>query len=165
GRPRCQKHTYRTRNPDTSRPTFGVVGEGDGSTKGPPCTRRHRAPNARTAEAGNEKRVVKACITAGFHVLRFSHQNGRIPSVHRCPSGLSRPRCCDAWKGAVGFLARTWSPRILPSLFALDGSVGQHSAAPSIEGSPIPQRGTCAALHEVIHPLAPLFLRASEQRT
>lgn len=41
-------------------------------------------------QAGNEKRVVKACVTAGFHVLRFSHQNRRIPTVHRYPSGLSR---------------------------------------------------------------------------
>ncbi|CAL9103805.1 unnamed protein product [Musa acuminata var. zebrina] len=79
----------------------------------PHATRRHREPNG----LPNEKRVVKACVTAGFHVLRFSHQNRRIPTVHRCPSGLSRSAVGTRGKRRGFFLARLWSPRILVSLF------------------------------------------------
>ncbi|CAD5172516.1 unnamed protein product [Musa acuminata subsp. malaccensis] len=82
----------------------------------PHATRRHREPNGRP----NEKRVVKACVTAGFHVLRFSHQNKTYP----CPSGLSRSAVGTRGKRRGFFLARLWSPRILVSLFILQ-SIGR----------------------------------------
>ncbi|RRT65431.1 hypothetical protein B296_00014269 [Ensete ventricosum] len=46
----------------------------------PPRVPPTRARRQREA-AGKDKRVVKACITAGFHVLRFSHENRRIPTA------------------------------------------------------------------------------------